>query len=653
MPIFDLDNDLLFEICSNLAIADILSLRQTCSFLRDTTKAKSIWVQKLRNLSNAYPANRSPTELSSHDVECMARRIFKLAFKIGRGEMGNLGFSGVLLPHSITWLRLVDARWLFVAFSDESASKLALWDLRWMSEGHPGPIADASLPGRVQTGQVEAQDDGVVIALALDTMEPCLLIINLQPTHDQDDNEYAFHQLARIEGSAHILMLCGQFVGCAILHERNVLHLISWRDGRILELPSPPGDLETPERRSVPHLMAICKETLVVIRFKGIEIYRVSGTSVIFSRCVPTPIIHEVVVRPFATGNGVLRLLLFTPAGLETLELDDCLLGSPETASGRTNLICSIPPDTHVSAGPSLFPWFRLVCGAAGDQCLWVETVEASEPGHDGVSNNPAYIVILRLDRPELSDATPIRLPLQGDLAFSALPRLDFDDTFGVVVMGNCFGEMAMYDLDAGSDTCFHLARDITWRPAAELPRLAPTSTNLPIPPIIGPRRGMSPSEAATATVTWSRDDLNLNNCWSTAWEEDYHYRGKPDRWHGVPCDLAWRLTHVYSIPGTVIPQAFFSPEYDNDDRPGWQPVIFRVGTNYFYKDEHNEFWLWSPHGSGGAGEKLPRPRLTALTEHNAYRRALQRDHLTRNRWLEMIGRGGDVDWDRLLRRNY
>jgi hypothetical protein len=48
---------------------------------------------------------------------------------------------------------------------------------------------------------------------------------------------HAFSELHRIEGSSHVLMLCGNLLGCALRDGAIVSHVINWKENRIHDIP--------------------------------------------------------------------------------------------------------------------------------------------------------------------------------------------------------------------------------------------------------------------------------------------------------------------------------------------------------------------------------------------------------------------------------
>jgi hypothetical protein len=73
------------------------------------------------------------------------------------------------MGRSVTWLRLVCARSLFVASSDTVSSSLECWDIATALKGDKKPIAECFFSGPVRTAALEVQEDAPVIAVAVDS----------------------------------------------------------------------------------------------------------------------------------------------------------------------------------------------------------------------------------------------------------------------------------------------------------------------------------------------------------------------------------------------------------------------------------------------------------------------------------------------------
>ena len=106
-------------------------------------------------------------QLDSSTIEALVRRVSRLAHKWETHQLAPVRSWKIHLPLAITWLRLVAGRWLFVASSDNSSSKISCWDLSSVFRGSTEPLAEAYLPGQVKTGKLEVQQSGIVLALGL------------------------------------------------------------------------------------------------------------------------------------------------------------------------------------------------------------------------------------------------------------------------------------------------------------------------------------------------------------------------------------------------------------------------------------------------------------------------------------------------------
>ncbi|KAJ6577486.1 hypothetical protein B0H19DRAFT_1229597 [Mycena capillaripes] len=652
MSLVSLGEYLILLVCLELPLVDITSLRKVCRSLCEATRAKILWITILeRNVSGEWKV--MPPYLKGYDVldptalEALARRVSQLGLKWETGNLAPINNWRLCLPQSITWLRLVNGTWLFVASSDSNSSKLSCWELSLVFQGYTEPLAEAYLPGQVKTGKLEVQDSGIVIALGLGAESLSVHIITLR----QHLGRHVFCELGRIEDSSHILMLSGDFVGCALRNGAVVPHIINWKDTLVHDVPPPPGGLDIPGRRNVPHLMTIWSEFLVIIRQDSLEFYTLPSTNsdvVVFVKRIRTITLWEVVVcDPVSIPVShcpPLRLLAISPFGIEMCvvehydvmaDLDDDSVwpSFPLAESSR-----------HLISGHE--PWYRLCIGRTGRRSLWIETSEYPQnfytPPHFVYASIPSQSSYTEFPRISWSND-------QDELALWAFPAVDFDEALGFTVVGNCFGELIICDHDGRyPERCGGLGMDFT-NPHSPMPPLLPTmpiDLSLPIAPV----RGMTDSELNTAMSKWSKDPLGLDDSWSTTWL-GYHGYWNWDMWHGEPCDFAWLLEHAYGFPGPVIPQA-----YQEDLEMFTQHLLFRVGDRYmaFIFESNKQFRSWPLSSnrhfriSDAQVETCMRP--TAITEHRLYdgMRANEWTCNGRNRWVELAGRGGQCD-QRLL----
>jgi hypothetical protein len=105
--------------------------------------------------------------LDGKQLEALVVRVSQLARRWRGNDLQPVNMRRIDTQYPITWLRLVSGGLLFVASSDNNVSKISCWDLSSIFKGFMEPIADAYLPGKVQSARLEVQEGGVVLALGL------------------------------------------------------------------------------------------------------------------------------------------------------------------------------------------------------------------------------------------------------------------------------------------------------------------------------------------------------------------------------------------------------------------------------------------------------------------------------------------------------
>jgi hypothetical protein len=111
-----------------------------------------------------------PLEFLEHpEIEAITLRAAHLALSWNCEVLKPQSAVRLDMGRSVTWLRLVCARSLFVASSDTVSSSLACWDIATAFKGEKKPVAECFFPGPVRTAALEVQADAVVIAVALDS----------------------------------------------------------------------------------------------------------------------------------------------------------------------------------------------------------------------------------------------------------------------------------------------------------------------------------------------------------------------------------------------------------------------------------------------------------------------------------------------------
>ncbi|KAF7302047.1 hypothetical protein MIND_00771100 [Mycena indigotica] len=662
MHFIEVDINLIHRVFSLLSVREITALRQlskTCRLLYNATHAKIVWINQMELLETqnaVLPAHvLNYRVLDASVLEPLVIRLTSIVDKWQRRDLTPTLYSWITLSYSITWLNVVDGRWVFVALSDPEVSKIACWDLWWLEAGYDAPVAEAFLSGPVHTGQVEAQAEGIVLALGVDGVVPSVIVTTLQWNCDR----YVFCELSKIDKSSHVLLLAGSLVGCAVLNGANTPHLVDWKKNAVLDIPAPPDGLDTPSRRSVPHLMNLWKEVLIIIRSISIELYHHSPVdgSVVFVKEIATSTIWEAVSYPTQTS---LRLLFVTRLGIESIIIDDSTL-QPESSPV---LMCLANAPTCNCYGPEHLcdvlyhnvPWYRLSLGQSGRRCLWVSVAG----GQKGRYAEPCLITATLPF--SSSDSKPLDMiswnPGAADgPALWAFPCIAFDEAIGTTVIGNCFGELAFYDWDQHSLQCFGLARDLSWASPAPLENLLP-QIPVSLDTVQAPTVDLSATELEKRTSSWGNDDLHLSSMWTTDWFRR-PFRIQMCLWQGSPSDYAWTLRRAFGFPGQVIPQACL--EQDLGSTP-LATLIFRIGRRLFSFSKGDEAQFKSLPLNDTSGTNRFDLGLatvqnttcrTAITEQTVYDTQLFNEikskETPRNRWLELKQRGGSVNWDNLL----
>ncbi|KAJ6451489.1 hypothetical protein C8R47DRAFT_301770 [Mycena vitilis] len=630
MSFTSLEEELVLLICLELPLTDITSLRQVCRTLCDATRAKILWINILtrRACGDLLPRYLKGYDLlGSIELEALVRRALRLAHKWETGNLAPVNSWRLYLPQSITWLRLVNGTWLFVASSDTDSSKISCWELSMLFQGYAEPLAEAFLPGQVKTAKLEVQASGIVIALGLGGGCSSVHVITLR----QHLGRHVFCELSRIENSTHVLMLRGNFIGCALRHGVGIPHIIDWTDTRIYDISPPPGGLDTPGRRNVPHLMTMWNGFVVVLRKTALEFYTVPSTSdpIMFVKFIKTPTIWEAVVcnsvSPSSADTPPLRLVVITPVGIEICVIEDHMLRMPDDTPTCLNFcLAQAPQLLHCRD-----PLYRLCVTENGRRSLWL-SIDEQETVHDP---HVVYTTIPELpcdtEMPRISwtNNPPDQLALWGT------PLIDFDDALGLTVIGNCFGELAVHDQDGRyPERCGGLAMDFTVQPTTALHFLPTMPVSLGLSP--NATGASKPEEPDSFVILrWSQDPLILDESWSTNWLSPYPGYYHWEQWLGVPCDIAWLLEHAYGFPEPAIPQAF-SEDLDNCR----QHLLFRSGQR---EPEIGHFHVQD-------AQPESEMRRTARTEGNIYRTMFSREihptypgEVRRNRWEEQAARAG------------
>ncbi|KAF7293017.1 hypothetical protein MIND_01201000 [Mycena indigotica] len=660
MALAQLNNDILLLVCLELPVDTIQTLRQVSRVFSVVTRVRSLWITLIRRvlttngLMPSYLGHYE--ELETSVLELLVRRLEHFTEKWERDPtpISPATLFNYNTSLSVTWLKLVAGNWLFVASSDETESKISCYDLSTATPDSMNGIVHAYLPGRVRTGRVEVQDGSMVLALGLGPESAAVHILTLCKVSGQN----VFCELARCEGSTYVLMLSGSLVGCALRNGSNVPHIYDWKSRTIYDIIPQPDGLDVPSRRTVPHLMTKWQGKLIIIRSSAIELYDTvyaQTTTFVFNTNFDTPSISEVErCAPPGRSPDTLHFLALSSRGLELITL--------EPGAGQVDyhqsLILEAPfhrilnPGDPVPVGEDYPMFYGLRVGDSGQRALWISAAEATI-----YCKNPHLRLCQGALPPTFSGDTTmqqISTTFAGmeDPAIWGVASIDFDDALGVVAIGNCFGELWVYDF--GSERPIRpprLSIDLTERAGPPITTTFPLEP-LPLNKLPAPHYRMSDIELASSRVSrWGKDNINTFGQWKPAKYARRYGFSSQDFWEGVPCDFGWALDHVYGFPGEVLLQ---STIYTWDGIG--EEIIFRIGDRYLLltteKEEHFLSWslnpgdfLYQPNHPQSCVLQLPTCE-TARTIQMLYQRFLAHERggkgrPERDRWAELNSRGG------------
>ncbi|KAF7292971.1 hypothetical protein MIND_01196300 [Mycena indigotica] len=627
-------------------LAPVKPLYQVSRLFGTITRSRSLWMNLLWDVIKEgaiLPKYlREPRQLSTPLIEQLVRRLTTLIPKWH--TTWELSYPTTMarldIPLSITWLRLVAGNWLFVAASNDFESQIICYNL---SGG--GDTSRAYLPERVRTGKAEMKDGQVFIALGLGPELPAVRILTL-------NKKNRFVELACLEGSTHVLFFDGDIVGCAVQDGLNIPHLYDWKQHMVIEVSPPPGGLDIPSRRSVPHFMTIWNNEMVIIRVDCIELYSMPLPStksevITFVEIIETSPIWEVdICSPAQAEPAALHLVVISPDGIELIVLRQL---ESRTQLERSLLVVTPPLpepfDQEEYLGPEEdYPFlFGLHVGASGRRMIWVSAVEASVRSR----RHPLRLLQAPITFTELDYTQQMSTFFDdSDPALWGAACMDFDDALGLVVIGNTFGELSVFDYGADRPTKYdRLSIDLVDVLDPD-PLLLPLE-KIPVglhPPQVNPIEKLSDR---CALFEWGKFDIGLSHMWTLAdYAHGKHHFSGQDLLLGTPCDDAWLLEHAYGFPGPVIVQAYSL----NEEAPR-EDIMFRIGSRYFcrlglvskdfFSWPLDETEYWTSYDFQGTSDPHPPTCPTALTVRFFFVQFYIRETERRDRWEDLLERGG------------
>ncbi|GJE97841.1 F-box protein [Phanerochaete sordida] len=442
----DVDEDVLVDIFHELSVRDVLKTRQTCKRLCEVTIRKTVWVNILRRdvLSAHLPFPeycRPVQDLTAAHIEALVKHALCTDTTIRKSyEMHPFDIAPLHQKRSVTWVKLVHARWLIVASSDASSSVLSVWPIPplALNDGDRKPLSEMFLSGPVQEGALDIRSDGderaKEIIVALDVCSPVPSIQVFQLCQDQADIP-RFSHLATLSDAGHLRALRGATLCFALHRELSVPCIWDWKSDtvtRLAERPDHSGgciamDIHanlvaaaTPEHLTLYTLhSARPPSARTLMHFRA----ELGAADVLFTP-PPSPV-HSPAARPGAQ----LHIALSDALGLAVLRVTD--LATPHQP---WPLRVWAPPPAP-AARPEHVP-----CELAprfGPQALSVGWVDAFEVGEGAWRAAGASV-------PEEGQGGRCwRVGGEGVAWYASAVR-DVDEGLGMYVVGNMFGELVV-----------------------------------------------------------------------------------------------------------------------------------------------------------------------------------------------------------------
>jgi hypothetical protein len=224
--------------------------------------------------------------------------------------------------------------------------------------------------------------------------------------------------------------------------------------------------------------MTIQENTLVVLRTNTLQIYTlpsVADDSVVLSKEVQIPTVWEVAVCKTASQSSPdtsLRLIFLSPVGIEMCVIDLDMLAQLDDQPICVRFVITESPRYAAHQDP----WYQLCAGETGRRNLWLSTPR------EGFRDGPHLMYATAPPLLSESAGTVITWDNGGPdrPTPGALPVLDIDEALGLTVIGNCFGELAIYDhVGRYPQKCSGLAHDFTDQESPDSSLMPTVSVNL------------------------------------------------------------------------------------------------------------------------------------------------------------------------------
>ncbi|CAL1698387.1 unnamed protein product [Somion occarium] len=467
---------LLLQYCE---VPGLLKFRQTCRRIYSISLAKQLWVtlyfRHVVGLNLPTPTYLNEIDsLSPTQLQAFVLHSLRLYY---RTVLQPDCCSPTIVPfhrsRSVTWVRLIYSTWLLVASSDCTISSIALWSVYdlLLSKQSSKPVTEAYLEAPVSNGVIDIIDGHVFIALELRGRVPIVEVLTIMNRPKRP----MFHHLQSVCNVPHIRFLRGSMIGASLHDNINVPCVLNWRH-----------DI-TERLRAVPDLeggsvaMHMEDDWIAVVRRQVVEVYILSpdeGGDYRFWRSVNLP--HKVgsaafsptVRRGPSNPKSPLRLCIACDDGMFVYQLD-CNI-----SAGSLSLV-ALWHYTAPRTDKYIFEACQVSFGVTDGTVSWLLSAPRS-------LEQPVTFATARIPVGD-SHATPPTFDWYDDTMPGqyCMGVRDYDESRGIAVFGNAFGELALYDFSGSDASLFDGAfRELSFTPLED-GDLLPTDpiASTPAPP--------------------------------------------------------------------------------------------------------------------------------------------------------------------------
>ncbi|KAK7676667.1 hypothetical protein QCA50_016922 [Cerrena zonata] len=425
-----------------LDVTSLLRISRVCRQIHSISLSKQLWVRiYFRDITTQglpfAPYWKDIDALNAKQLKGLIMHTLRLDHRL------SLSYPPIERPfyqrRSVTWVRLVQSQWLLVASSDDITSVITLWSVvSLLTSRSSAPLAEASLSAPVVTGAVDVNGSHVTLAVELSGRIPQIEILTIV----KHRNSIMFSRLQTLDGVASLRLLQGDFIGVSLIDNTNVPCIIGWKSGIATKLRY------LPDLQGGAVAMHMDNGWIAVVRRSILEVYLHDGTRykrwkvVELSHGVGTASFRQIIPRD---NSGILsaslRLCIVCSAGLFVYEV----LCNP----GK-NIVTLDDIWHHADVlTPSHIPvLINGGFGTTGESVSWLH-------GHTGLQEFPVRFATARLPtegnpRPTISEWHDVNMP-----ALYSLGVYDYDEARGVLVLGNAYGELSLYDFSHSDPRLF------------------------------------------------------------------------------------------------------------------------------------------------------------------------------------------------------